>query len=392
MTVGLEDAPKLLHNRNMPCRDPDVHARTVLIAGGGSGGHISPGLAVAERLIETDPNVKVIFACSQRAIDARMLTAAGAEFVALPAAPLSLRPLGLFRFLRGFRAAKRQAAELIRARGVSDTITMGGFVAAPVVVAANFCNVPVTLVNLDSPPGKANRWMARRCQRVVSAIPVDDPPGFANQVVGVPIRRSVLAPGDHEFCRRALGLDENKFTLLVTGASQGSRSVNRLVSALAQRQPETFRGWQVYHLTGAGEDREVRNAYTAAGVAARVEPFTDRMGFAWGAADLAVSRAGANSVAEVHANAVPTLFLPYPWHKDRHQFRNAQPLVQAGAAVVETDHIDEAANLEHGGQMLQALMADADRREAMRAAARRSRPADAAMTIAELVLTHVSHG
>lgn len=376
----------MMHNRGMTRRDHNTTSRVILIAGGGSGGHISPGLAVAERLVELDPNVKVIFACSQRAIDARMLTAAGAEFVALPAAPLSWRPLGLLRFLRGFRAAKRLAAALICGRGVSDIITMGGFVAAPVVVAANSCKVPVMLVNLDSPPGKANRWMARRCQRIVSAIPVDDPPGFAHEVVGVPIRRSVLAPGDQRFCRRALGLDESKFTLLVTGASQGSRSVNQLVTMLAQRQTDSFRGWQVHHLAGAGEDEEVRAAYAAAGVDARVEPFTDRMGLAWGAADLAVSRAGANSVAEIQANAVPTLFLPYPWHKDRHQFRNAQPLIDAGAAMIVTDHVDDAANLEDGGHALLALMTDADRRAKMIAAARRSRPDDAALAIAKLVL------
>jgi UDP-N-acetylglucosamine--N-acetylmuramyl-(pentapeptide) pyrophosphoryl-undecaprenol N-acetylglucosamine transferase len=117
--------------------------------------------------------------------------------------------------------------------------------------------------------------------------------------------------------------------------------------------------------------------------------FCDRMGDAWGSASLAVSRAGANSVAEVGANAVPTLFLPYPHHRDMHQLRNAQPLADFGGAVIETDHVDVARNLEHAGARLRALMADSIRRDSMRAALRQHRPPDAAMLIAELLAQRV---
>jgi UDP-N-acetylglucosamine--N-acetylmuramyl-(pentapeptide) pyrophosphoryl-undecaprenol N-acetylglucosamine transferase len=361
-------------------------ARVVLLAGGGSGGHISPGLAIAERLREQCPAVRVIFACSERPIDARMLAAGGAAYTTLPAAPLSLRPAGMLRFLRGFRRARALAADLMRSHDVRHVVTLGGFVAAPVVVAANRLRIPVTMINLDSPPGKANRWLRRRCGRVISSVAVDRPPGFADVVVGVPIRRDALAPGDRTVCARELGLRPELRTLLVTGASQGSRSVNQLVLAMARTMPQVFHGWQVHHLSGEGDDGSVREAYAQAGTPALVQPFTDRMGLAWGAADLAISRAGANSVAEVEANAVPTLFLPYPWHKDRHQFRNAQPLVDAGAAVVETDHVDVQVNLGRLGPVLSGLMHDHERRKRMREAAARRAPADAAATIAAMLL------
>jgi UDP-N-acetylglucosamine--N-acetylmuramyl-(pentapeptide) pyrophosphoryl-undecaprenol N-acetylglucosamine transferase len=360
--------------------------RTILLAGGGSGGHISPGLAIAERVDEIDPAARCLFACSTRAIDAAMLREAGAEFVPIPAAPLVKHPVGMVRFLLQARRAKAAAIRLIRERRIDHVIALGGFVAAPVAAAARRCRVPITLVNLDVPPGKANRWIAKRADRVLSAAPWPARPNFAEQIVGLPLRRRAIADRSREECRRALGLDPAKSTLLVTGASQGSRSINRLVMNLAAKEPALFRVWQVHHLAGHGDDQPVRAAYAKAGVAALVEPFSYRMGLAWGAADLAVSRAGANSVAEVAANAVPTLFLPYPHHRDQHQFHNAQPLVDAGGAVVERDLLDDEANRAAAGTTLRGLMEDDRRRETMRTALKSSPPVDAAAAIARIIL------
>ena len=272
--------------------------RTFLFAGGGSGGHISPGLAIAERLTELEPSAHCVFACSNRAIDAAMLSDAGAAFEPMPASAFTVQPLRLLRFLSAYRQTKQIARELIRRENVLDVISLGGFVSAPVVAAAKVCGAKVTLVNLDDPPGKANRLIARRCDRVLSAIDLQHGAGFEHRRVGMPIRRNAVALCDAATCRKRLGLDPVKKTLLVTGASQGAGSINRFVPRLATEYGEAFADWQVYHLAGHSAPDEVRQAYTEAKVSAVVESFQDCMGLAWGAADLAVSRAGASSVAE----------------------------------------------------------------------------------------------
>lgn len=359
---------------------------TFLFAGGGSGGHISPGLAIAERLIERAPEARIVFACSARTIDARMLTEAGAEHVAIPALPFSLRPLGMLRFLRSFRRSRRICREAIRQREVDHVIALGGFVAAPAVAAARSLRLNITLLNLDQPPGKANRWLARKCDRVWTAIELPAMPRFAGRVVGMPIRRSAVASSDQSDCRARLGLDPDRPTLLVTGASQGATSLNRFLPSMAEARPECFAQWQILHLAGAGAADSVQQTYRRLGLRAKVETFLDEMGLAWGAADLAVSRAGASSVAEAAANAVPTLFLPYPYHRDMHQRNNALPLAEAGGAVITEDRIDPEANVREAGETLASLMGDETSRAAMRAKLCARRPPDAAATIAALLL------
>jgi UDP-N-acetylglucosamine--N-acetylmuramyl-(pentapeptide) pyrophosphoryl-undecaprenol N-acetylglucosamine transferase len=371
---------------------------SITFAGGGSGGHLSPGLAIDERLreIADAADARSIFLCSNRAIDATMLGEAGVKFVALPATPPSVRPKAALRFLRTFRASVRQAREIMLREKVTQVVALGGFVAAPVVKAAKSLGIPVLLVNLDAPPGKANRWMAKRCDEVISAIDLPMLPGFASQVVGMPIRRRALAPAPPEECRLRLSLDPHAPVLLITGASQGATSINALMLQLAHTQPALFQGWQILHLGGHGADDPIRAAYRQAGIQAQVLPFLNDIGLAWGAADLAISRAGANSVAEIAHNAVPAIFLPYPYHKDTHQRHNAQPLIDlpggggVGGAVMEIDRIDAAANARHIAPILGALLRDSDRRQRMRDALRQNPWPDAAMTIARMLINRSS--
>jgi UDP-N-acetylglucosamine--N-acetylmuramyl-(pentapeptide) pyrophosphoryl-undecaprenol N-acetylglucosamine transferase len=315
-----------------------------------------------------------------------MLDRARVAFEQIPGSPFSLRPGALARFARDFVRSRRAARAILHRLAAERVVAMGGFVAAPVVAAAVAEHLPVTLVNLDAPPGKANRWIARHCQQVLTAVPVPEMPHFARRVVGMPVRKAALAPGPPDVCRRELGLDPSVPTLLVTGASQGARSINRLLVALAESDPTTFNGWQLLHLSGTSDEQTLRAVYTAAGVAAQVRPFQHEMGLAWGGADLAVSRAGASSVAEAWANAVPTVFLPYPHHRDRHQLRNAQPMAKAGGAVLEVDRLDQAQNLRRAGATIRELLRDAARRETMRANLGRHQAPDAATTIARLLL------
>jgi UDP-N-acetylglucosamine--N-acetylmuramyl-(pentapeptide) pyrophosphoryl-undecaprenol N-acetylglucosamine transferase len=204
-------------------------------------------------------------------------------------------------------------------------------------------------------------------------------------VTGFPVRRSAIASGDAARCRAELGLDPARHTLLVTGASQGATSLNRFMPHFAEQRASLLAGWQVLHLAGSMPDAEIAalaDRYARAGVRAKVIPFLHRMGLAWGAADVALTRAGANSVAEAALNRVPCLFVPYPYHRDLHQRENARALVEAGAAAIALDAIEPEANMQVMGRLLESLVTDGPARDRMAAALAAQPRVDAAERIA----------
>jgi UDP-N-acetylglucosamine--N-acetylmuramyl-(pentapeptide) pyrophosphoryl-undecaprenol N-acetylglucosamine transferase len=378
-----------------------VGGHSFIFAGGGTGGHLYPGLAIATELgaraERSGGTARCVFVCSNRPLDAEILGKAGVEFIVNPARPIGLRPKALTKFLWTWGRSVREARQVIQAeRGTHERVTivaMGGFVAAPVVQAARVERVPVLLVNLDAVPGKANRLIARRATKAplglgaYSATMVAA--AYAKKWITVPpvVRREVRMPRDAATCRVSLGLDASRPVLMVTGGSQGARSLNEFVCAFAQT--ETGRrvlvegGWQVLHQTGKGEDAAAARAYQAAGIDAVVVPFSDRMGEWWGAADVAIARSGAGNVAEVWATRTPTLFLPYPYHRDDHQKHNARVLVESGGAVLCTDHINAAENLKLHAGALSEVLASSNRRATMKAALEQLGPADGAERVAK---------
>ena len=359
---------------------------TILFAGGGSGGHLSPGLAIAERLVEQSPETICRFACSDRDIDRSMLEEAGVDFITLPARGLSMTPRGLLRWWKGYRRTVMPMRNVFRSSHCDLVVTLGGFVAAPVSAAAALEQVPVLLMNLDRVPGKANRSIARRAQQVLCAVPLLKPRRDW-EVVGMPIRREALAPGSQAECRAALGLHPDRRVLLVTGASQGARTLNIAVPMTPLRHREAFKGWQVLHLCGDNTPASsIKSAWEEAGIMAQVRPFLHHMGQAWGAADACVSRAGASSVAEARANMVPTIFLPYPHHGDDHQRHNAQPMVDLGGASIVVDEVDPERTALQLGDALSTLLASEKLLERMRAALAATPMPDAAGLIAERIL------
>lgn len=357
----------------------------IIFAGGGSGGHIFPALAIAE-FTRPEP---ALFVCSDRPLDSDLLRREGVEFRTVPAKPISLRPKGLWRFLRGWGPSVRIGRQLIReakAKGQGvRVVATGGFVAAPIARAAKAEGVPLILVNLDAVPGKANRLIARHATRLISAVPIVGPgANLAWEVVPPIVRESTRTTLTPQECRRSLGLDPDLRTLLITGGSQGAVSLNRILIRAAREHAAAFHGWQVIHQCGRAEEPEVRAAYQAAGIRAEVRAFFEQMGHAWRAADLAVSRAGAGGVAEAWAFGVPTIFLPNPYHRDEHQRHNAARLVKAGAALVLRDHIDSSLNNE-AVDALATLMNDPARRANMRNSFRTLGPPDGAAAVARQV-------
>lgn len=383
---------------------------TFIFAGGGTGGHLYPGLAIARAIADLDPDVRSLFLCSDRPIDSKILTEEGADFRVTAARPFGLRPRTLVRFLNSWGRTVRLGREVIReARGGRrgkgsqpvHVVAMGGFVAAPIVQAARVERTPATMVNLDAIPGKANRLIASRLASapvrgagVFTTLAVPASHAYAKDWTLVPpiVRPAALAPRglSPADCRRELGLDPDRPTLMVTGGSLGASSINAFLLGFARARPQLLKGWQVLHQTGAKTGDQIgpqlEQAYAAAGARAVVVPFVSGIGLWWGAADLAVSRAGAGSVAEAWANGVPALFLPYPHHKDQHQRHNAEPLERAGGAVIADDRVEPQANLEHLAPVLAPLLADPARRTQMRAALRALGPADGAERIARALL------
>lgn len=369
--------------------------RAFVFAGGGTGGHLYPGLAIAQAIRERAPGAATLFLCSDRPLDARLLADEGAAHRVIPAQPFGVAPRRLLRFARswgGSVRAARDALRQMRADGASDItlLAMGGFVAAPAAQAARAEKTRLVLVNLDAVPGKANRLIARRADRVFSATGESDAAGNACPAAWEripPIVRTDAVPrGDARACRERLGLDADTQTLVVTGASQGARSINGAVTRLLETHRGLFEGWQVFHQTGEGADAETRAAYERAGVRAVVVPFHRAMGDAWGAADLVIARSGAGTVGEAWGAGAPCIFLPYPYHRDQHQRANAGPLVACGGAVLCEDRIDPDANAATLAPVLERLLRDGAALERMREALGALGPADGAERVAGALL------
>jgi UDP-N-acetylglucosamine--N-acetylmuramyl-(pentapeptide) pyrophosphoryl-undecaprenol N-acetylglucosamine transferase len=410
---------------------PDNPNLTYIFAGGGTGGHLYPGLAIAAELRRTlAPSgrpVRCVFVCSDRPLDAEILTKAGVEFRASHARPLASSPRGLMRFAMSWggsvKAGRKLIRELRRGGGRTDdepsrvcVVAMGGFVAAPIAQASRLERVPLTLVNLDAVPGKANRWIAGYAGRVFTAIRVRD--GGATLEGGYAARWKLVPPiiraeadagaggvpsggARAAECRRKLGLDPQAPTLMITGGSQGAKSLNDFVTAFASSdigqhalkidpQSHAQKPWQILHQTGKDADGAAADAYKRAGITAVVRAFTDQMADWWGASDLAIARAGAGNVAEVWANKTPTLFLPYPHHKDEHQRFNAMALEEAGGARIARDLIDPARNLDSVAPVLRSLIENPAQRRHMRLALEKLGPADGAARIADALLETLS--
>ena len=390
-----------------------THHGTVLFAGGGTGGHLFPSLAVAEQLAG---RCEVHFACADKPLDTAILTKAGVSFTALPAVGLSGNPLHWFGFVHRYRQSERLAGQVIDQQRVSVVVSMGGYVSAPVVSAAarrkgpwgsgqlrfsrgakisgagvssgaEIPGVSVLLVNLDAVAGKANRRMARKADRVYSVFEKAGM-GVSFSHIGFPLRRAAIGPDDAGEARRQLHLDPTTATLLITGASQGAQTLNKLMIELAHCP--LWSGWQILHLAGEGNTEALIQTYQQHDIKAKVLPFLDAMGLAWAAADVAISRCGAGCASEALANAVPTIFFPYPYHRDQHQRFNVKQMAEAGGCVVLPDLIDPVGNAAAVEPVLRELMADADRRKLMRESLVKLKRPNGAEALAQAVLSILS--
>jgi UDP-N-acetylglucosamine--N-acetylmuramyl-(pentapeptide) pyrophosphoryl-undecaprenol N-acetylglucosamine transferase len=342
-----------------------------IFAGGGTGGHLYPGLAVAEELLAIRPEARIVFACSHRAIDRRILDPLPHGVVPQPVKPLPRGLRGWWSFFRAWRASGALARDMVQDLRPAAVLGLGGFAAGPVVKEAARRGIRTALLNPDAVPGKANRYLARRVQAIFTQFPSTRecfPPGVRPKVhpVGCPIRAG-FGKADREEAIRHFGLRADRKTLVIVGGSLGAASINGAIAALRGELDQLADQWQALHVTGPGTGD---SGGGATGMSVRYLEYCDRMDLAYAAADLALGRAGAVTVAELAAMLTPAVLMPYPHHKDRQQQLNAAGLAQAGAAVICEDAKDPHANAARLAEVLIPMMRDAARLEAMRDAAR----------------------
>jgi len=317
---------------------PGAKTPFVAIACGGTGGHLFPGLAVAEQLTQRECAVTLLV--SPKEVDQQAVKFAhGVDIVTLPAVGLQNR--NYLSFARSFWQSWRAARKYFKSRPPQAVLAMGGFTSAPPVLAAKKSGARTFLHESNTIPGRANRFLARFVDEAFvgfsgTASRLHVPPGGITHT-GTPVRpqfsagRGSIEPKLQQ-CRLALELDPNRPTILVMGGSQGASGINEIILAALPLLADRVSSWQWLHLTGAGHFEKVKQAYAKYGLKAVVQPFLAEMDLALGAATAAVSRAGASSLAEIAATRLPSLLVPFPAAADNHQYHNARAFETTGAA------------------------------------------------------------
>jgi len=363
-----------------------MSGRCFFFAGGGTGGHIYPAIAVAEQIVKLEPTAKIHFFCSTRSIDAQILQQAGFDYTTLPARGLGFQPSKLLSFCTTFFKSYRIAKEIIAASNDAIVIGIGGYVAAPACRAAHKLKVPVVLLNVDIVPGRANKLIARWADEIYVQFEntIQYLAKFKKKIniVGCPLRSSFSNPQPEKAIEQ-LGLDKNKKILFITGASSGSENINNTICSLLQKLDGFADEWQIVHLAGRANFEKVSQKYAGVKIGHRVLGYYDDMQNLLAAADLAIGRSGAVSVAEYAAAAVPSICMPYPYHRDRHQYLNAGKLVEAGAAIIVDDLPDAKDRAEWLWEELEKLMKDEKQQQGMADACRKIARLDAGYKVAE---------
>ena len=362
--------------------------RFYIFAGGGTGGHLYPGLAVADELVRLDAAAKVVFACSGRPIDRHILSPRPYAFVPQPVRPMPRRIRGWGSFLRAYLSSALLARQVVADLRPAAVLGLGGFAAGPVVCRAAKAGVRTGLLNPDAVPGWANRLLARRVDAIFAQFGATAERFGAGarkrlHVVGCPVRRA-FAEARRDEAIGHFGLRADRKTLLVNGGSLGAASINEAITGLLPELSELADTWQVLHVTGRSKSAPAEPAGTMPNV--HLVEYCERMELAYAAADLALSRAGAATTAELAATGTPAVLMPYPYHADQHQRLNAAVLAEAGAAVVCDDAKAADRNAERLRGVLLPILRDADRLAGMERAAGGRERQDAAGCVARWLL------
>ncbi|WP_417233552.1 undecaprenyldiphospho-muramoylpentapeptide beta-N-acetylglucosaminyltransferase [Arthrobacter sp.] len=361
---------------------------SAVMAGGGTAGHVSPLLAMADALRTARPGINVRVVGTPTGMETRLVPAAGYDLETIARVPLPRRPsLDLLKLPFRFAAAVRGAKDILRRAEADVVVGVGGYVCTPVYLAARSLRIPVVVHEANAKAGLANKVGARFAARVGTAFEGTGLPGA--ELVGMPMRPQIAGldrAAARADARRALGLDPDLPTLVVTGGSSGALSVNtaligglrRLVGGPGAAVP----GFQVLHVTGAGKGIRDDDGAPVAWPGYHQVEYVDGMEQAYAAADLLVARGGAGTVCEIAAVGLPAVLVPLPIGNGE-QALNARGLQAAGAARVVPD---EEFTEDYVATVLPGLLGDAAALHTMAEAARGQGIRDAAQRMAAMVL------
>jgi UDP-N-acetylglucosamine--N-acetylmuramyl-(pentapeptide) pyrophosphoryl-undecaprenol N-acetylglucosamine transferase len=359
---------------------------SVVLAGGGTAGHVEPAMAVADALTALDPDVRITALGTQRGLETRLVPERGYHLELITPVPLPRKPSGdLLRLPLRMRQAVRQTRAVLDDVDADVVIGFGGYVALPAYLAARGGplrrrRVPVVVHEANASAGWANRIGARSAQRVLSAVP--DPGLRRAEVVGVPVRAAITSLDRMALraeARAHFGFADDARVLLVFGGSQGAQRINQAVAAAAKDLAVV--GISVLHAHGPKNTLDLREPADGDPPYVAV-PYLDRMDLAYAAADLAVCRSGAMTVAEVTDVGLPAVYVPLPIGNGEQRL-NALPVVTAGGGLI-VDDADLTRNVV--ADTVTSLLSDAGRLHAMTAAAALAGHRDAAQRVAEVAL------
>lgn len=309
----------------------------LIVAGGGTGGHLFPGIAVAEEFLARDPENQVLFVGTERGIEARVLPKSGYKLACITAS--GMRGKNLLHRIKGLWqlvAAYGQSRRIVREFRPDLVLGVGGYASGPLVLAADRGKVACFVHEQNALLGLTNRLLAQRVQRVFLSLPesVHQVPAEKALLTGNPLRRQILealAGSTPEQSR------EEGFHILVFGGSAGAHRINMAMVDALPALAALDRKVIITHQTGERDLAAVQTAYEKYQITARVVPFIDAMADAYRQADLVVCRAGATTIAEVTACGKACIFVPYPYATDDHQRKNAEALVAQGAGFMVLD-------------------------------------------------------
>lgn len=305
---------------------------TVLIAAGGTGGHVFPGVAIAEAIAAAEPTARIVFAGTSGGLEARLVPQAGwpIEFIGRHSTHGGGVLNRLFTYLKVPRALVAALSLIARVRP-NVVVGTGGFAAGPVVLAAALKRIPSAIVEPNAVPGRANRWLSRFVRRVfvgfartAKAFPVTK-----TMVTGNPVRQAIVR------AEHTRSPNDPTLTVLCYGGSQGAQPLNALMVEAIPFLADMSERMRFIHQVGSVDAvASVANSYKRHGLEAEVFTFTDRIDDIYRETDIAIARAGAGTVAELAATHIPAILVPFPYAVDDHQQANAEQMAAMGGAVV----------------------------------------------------------
>lgn len=309
---------------------------SVVLAGGGTAGHISPLLAIANALTEIEPDIRQVVVGTAAGMETRLVPAAGYALETIDRVPMPRRlSVDLVKLPIRLIRAVRQASAILDRADAHVVVGVGGYVSTPLYLAAWRRKIPVVIHEANARPGLANRLGSRIAATVAAAFKGTGLPGA--QVVGMPMRRSIATldrAAERTAARAALGLNSTQPALIVTGGSSGAVSINRAAAAAAPLL--AAEGLQLLHISGGGKAVTGPDEQPLRAEGYRQIEYVDDMETVYAAADLLLARAGAATVCEVSAVGLPAVFVPLP-HGNGEQRRNAADLITAGGALLVED-------------------------------------------------------